>query len=177
MFVDLAIGMVVYTATSYCTGHSFNLLFFIIGLKFAFFPDLDFVPFILLRRRYNLASHHFIHFPLVLPTLGAAFWFFVTGGWYFPAMFFFGTMGHLIHDSFSHGGIRWLWPFSNEHYTFAGWRVAKAVRRKEIIERLTASASHRSAIDEFLMRWEHPTAGSIAFLLTALAFLIIFISS
>ncbi|MBI2637694.1 MAG: metal-dependent hydrolase [Candidatus Sungbacteria bacterium] len=167
MFIDLAVGVLVYTGVSYLFGQGFSWLFFVVGVKFAFFPDIDFFLFLLLRRKYNLVSHHLVHFPLVLSSVGVLSWFGITGGWYFPAMFFFATMGHFIHDGFSEVGIRWLWPFSNQYYTFTGYRIAKAEKRDEIIGKLKETKHQRSIVDEFLMRWENPNRWSIAFLLAA----------
>src|SRR6202012_5798391 len=82
--VDVAFGCFNYVAWSWLAGQRFSALFLILSILSTHLPDVDMIPYLFLRRRYQLVSHWVIgHHPvLFLPFIALAS--FVAAGVWMP---------------------------------------------------------------------------------------------
>lgn len=169
MLVDATIGIAVYLALSWLFDKPFDTAVLLAAIIFAHLPDIDAIPYFLLRKRFKLVSHHLIHYPLILIPLGTIALLALCSALYLPLLYALSVTGHFIHDSASVTGIKWLAPFSPRNaYRLEGWRFVRARDREAFYAELRPTISKRTFIDEILMRLEAITVISIilfAFLL------------
>lgn len=129
--VDLSCGVIEYAAISYLFGEGFDYKILGLAVFFAFLPDLDFIPFVFLRKRLNLMSHQMIHYPLILLPFGFAL-VLLVGSEYIATLYLAGVAVHFINDTTDNlGGIKWLWPFSNAYFAFKEGKIIRAERQRE----------------------------------------------
>jgi membrane-bound metal-dependent hydrolase YbcI (DUF457 family) len=126
MILDLAAGILLSILTSALFSEPLTLLLLAAGIFFAVLPDLD-VLWSRARPGENwwdkgVWSHReFTHYPAlyVVATIVLAL---VSPVYAF--MLGLGGLYHLLHDSYGTGwGIKWLWPFSENRYTFYLYQV------------------------------------------------------
>lgn len=177
VFIDFSLGVVVYVFISFFGGMRFDYQFLLLSVFFAFFPDLDFILFAVLRKRYRLVSHHFIHYPIFLIPTVATFLGFLTGSWYLPTLFVAACMAHFFHDTGDVVGIRWLWPFSPQAFTFKNWRLVRADGREGIYADLRRDLEKRGVLDEIVLRLreEKPTFRTVLLFIGACILLAFYI--
>lgn len=162
MLIDATIGIAVYLAVSWLFDKSFDVAVWLAAIIFAHLPDSDTIPYLLLRKRFKLVSHHLIHYPLVLIPLGAIALLALCGTLYLPLLYALSVTGHFIHDSTSVTGIKWLAPFSPRNaYRLEGWRFVRARDREAFYAELRPTIAKRTFIDEISMRIEKITVISI----------------
>lgn len=151
--VDLSCGVIEYAVISYLFGKSFDYRILGLSIFFAFLPDMDFIPFIFLRKRLNLMSHQMIHYPLILLPFGFAVVLFVAGK-YVVALYLAGGAVHFINDTTDNlGGIKWLWPFSRAYFVFRNGKIIRAERqRKEFYSIIKNGAENRNIFQELFKR-------------------------
>ncbi len=152
--MDLVSGVLVYFLTKLLFQHSFSLPELAISICFAFGPDLDLVPFFLLRRRMKLVSHWIIHFPLPYILFGGLVVWGITREWFFLLNFVFASLAHFIHDTASVPGIRWLWPLSRQAYAVgcSGVVLVSEDERRRFYDKMGDGAQQRSFLDEIKIR-------------------------
>jgi LexA-binding, inner membrane-associated putative hydrolase len=100
----------------------------------AYLPDLDFIPYLLLRKRLHLVGHWVLgHYPpIVLPLVAASAWVATLVMWPGHAVFIvllatICTAGHFVHDSGAkRGGFHLLAPFTPD------WRIRFTLHKPEI---------------------------------------------
>ena len=149
MFIDVPLGVVIYVIVSWFFGEAFNHWILVLTIFFAFFPDLDLIPFLLLRKRLRLVSHHITHLPTVLVSVGSVSLLILTENTYLPALFGLCVTAHFVHDSFtSQTGIKWFWPFSKRAYVLRDYRFVRVQNRELFYESLRTTISERSFVDE-----------------------------
>ena len=169
MFIDLASGMAMYVIVSLFFGMQFDYRILGLSIFFAFFPDLDFIPYVLLRRRIKLVSHHIVHLPLVLIPTGMLGAWLITQSFYLSVLFAAGVLAHHLHDGTGETGVYWLWPLVQKPYTLVGWKFISSVEaRKAVFEESRKEADKRGAWDEITMRMEAVGVKTKAYLLVAL---------
>lgn len=100
---------------------------FLIGIVFAFAPDIDALPELLARGRVSASSEHvkdhrtFLHYPTISIPLGVALTY-LFGYWGF--LWCLAVLFHLANDLYGTGwGIALLWPISTTRMKFLGRRV------------------------------------------------------
>jgi hypothetical protein len=126
--VDVALGALTYSSATLLFGKGFDAAALALALAAGLAPDLDMVPFLLLRRRCRLTSHRRVgHHPLLTLPLAA------TLGWslaarlrpgdraYWAVLAVAAMAAHYLHDSVHSVGLHWLSPFS--------WRYLRLGRR------------------------------------------------
>lgn len=175
MLLDLTLGMMIYLVVSLFFHEPFNFWGLVVAGFFAGFPDIDFLLFAILRRKYNLVSHRLIHLPLPLITLGIATicafdWLF---GSHLPfpigyavALFAIGNLSHFIHDSYGELGIKWLWPFNKTIYQIKEFRIINGdVEAEKHFRSLREGVKERSIWQEVIIRarMEPPGEQTISF--------------
>lgn len=178
MFIDVPLGVVIYVIVSWFFGEAFNHWVLVLTIFFAFFPDLDLIPFLLFRKRLRLVSHHIIHFPTVLVSMGSVSLLILTGNAYLVVLFGLCVAAHFVHDSFtSQAGIRWFWPFSKRAYVLRDYRFVRVQNRERFYEHLRTTIDKRSMIDEVMngIKGELPGIKTWIFFFAAV-FLVIFYS-
>lgn len=180
MFIDLGGGGVIYVLASLAFGEKFNWLNLLFLMVFFAFPgpDLDLIPFFILRKKLKLTTHHFFHFPLIFLPLGfvAGFWW---GGLYGATLSFIGMTFHFVHDTFEpaekKSGIQWLRPFSKNLFFFDKGKIHILPYQewKQHLEELKKGVEKRSKWDEIMVRMEWPGKKTYIFL-AASALLLVF---
>jgi len=152
--VDFLSGLVLYAVTTWLFGRGLNLFSFSIVVFFAVAPDLDTIPFLLLRRRLGLVSHWIIHFPLLYIPIGVTLVWFITRDWFYAINFMVASFAHFLHDSASAPGIQWFWPISKTACAFEGFKFVRVTpeERRRFYDRLREGAIERSMLQEVLIR-------------------------
>lgn len=151
--VDLSCGVIEYAVISYLFGKDFDYKVLGLSIFFAFLPDVDFIPFVFLRKRFNLMSHQMIHYPLILLPFGFAAVLFIAGK-YVAALYLAGVAVHFINDTTDNlGGIKWLWPFNGAYFAFRNGKIIRAERqRKEFYSVMKNGAEGRNIFQELFKR-------------------------
>ncbi len=173
MFIDIAAGTVIYVFVSLMFGESFAWMPFLLTLFFALSPDSDFIPYLLLRKKLKLVSHHIIHFPLLFLPIGALLVYFLAG-FYFVVLFLLAAFAHFVHDSMSETGIQWLWPVDISSYSINKGRIGVAYKRELYYQCLRQTREERSIADEVKMRMEKLDMNTGLFLTFAATVLFLF---
>ena len=152
--MDIMFGLGIYVLLALVFGRTFSLADLMLTVFFAVAPDIDFVPFALLRRRLKLVSHWIIHFPLLYIPIGSVLVWIATGEWFYVTAFVLASIAHFRHDATSIPGIQWLWPISSQAYAVNGLRIVRVDpdERQRFYDRLREGASKRSILDEVRMR-------------------------
>ncbi len=153
--MDILFGCLVYLASSLLFNRSPSAVDAGVVVFFALAPDLDLIPFLLLRRRLKLVSHWFIHFPLIYIPIGAMLvWLASREEWFYVVSFILASLAHFLHDSKAVQGVQWLWPVSQ-----AGWAISEhglvrvePIERKLVYDRLRQGALERNILDEIRLR-------------------------
>jgi hypothetical protein len=118
--VDMTIGILLYLTISILFGEKFSVIFLAVTIFFAHFPDADMIPFLFLRKKFDLVSHQPIgHHPLILVPLTGAVGHWI-GGPYLSALMAISTLYHFVHDSAEEVGLAWLSPFSKKRWSLLG---------------------------------------------------------
>lgn len=151
--IDLSCGIIEYVAISYLFGKNFDYRILGLSIFFAFLPDIDFIPFIFLRKRLNLMSHQMIHYPLILISSGFFIALFLTNK-YIALLFLVGVTVHFINDTIDNlGGIKWLWPFSGTYFAFRNGKVVPAkAQRENFYSTIKKGAGERNIFQELSLR-------------------------
>lgn len=177
MFIDLAFGILCYVGASFFFGRAFDLLPFLAAIFFAFSPDLDMIPYLLLRKRLRLVSHHIMHYPIVFVAAGVLGTVLIDPSGYLSLLFFAAAVAHFIHDTCTNeAGIKWLWPFGHERFALRDRRVVKIPRDtgEKVYREFEPGINSRTAIDEVVMRFEGIGLKTGLLIAVALLLLILF---
>lgn len=99
-------------------GTPLSVGFLLGGIIFSLFVDIDFIFFFKSRRAGKHAhEHRSLHYPLLYIPIGVLI--FYPFGWQWALLFALCSIAHFIHDSIGIGwGIKWLYPFSKNHFAF-----------------------------------------------------------
>jgi len=121
--VDMALGFLNYVAWSWATEQRFNVIFLLLSIFATHLPDWDMIPFLLLRKRYNLHSHWIVgHHPVFVLSAVVLGGFYAAKAWapdaigYTVGMITCGVVVHFIHDMMGVQGFPWFSPFSLVHF-------------------------------------------------------------
>lgn len=184
--VDVALGFFNYTAWSWLMARHFNIWFLFLAIVSTHLPDVDMIPYLLLRRRYGLISHWiFGHHPLVVLPLAGIVSFESTRIWssagagYIVTMVTAGVLLHFAHDGLGNLGFPWLSPFSIKRFRFRRGRFS-VVPKREIEERRQhvlqwRQQGKRSAMDEISSRTPPMTLAQLLFWAAGMLALVIFV--
>lgn len=143
----------VYVVMSFIFWRPFSWAELLLVMFFAWAPDSDGIPFLLLRKRFRLVSHWFIHYPLpYILIVGSLVWWWGRD-WFCLTTFVLASLAHFLHDSHSVPGIRWGGPWGRA-YRLEGFRLVRVdeLDRAIFYQRLREGTSQRSALDEILIR-------------------------
>lgn len=175
MFIDGAIGVIIYVVVSVVFGKDFNLGTLLLTIiVFSISPDYDLIPYFALRRKKGWVSHHLIHYPLIFVPIGAA-GFVLGGSFYLAALFGACAISHFVHDSMGETGIRWWYPFSKESYMLRDGRFV-FTDRQAVLARLEKGKEKRTTKEEIAMRMEEIGRGTKILLLVACLMIVIYAS-
>ena len=119
---DTNIALYSFVMLSFLFGEGANLWFFCIAGIAAYLPDLDLIPFLLLRKRMHIAGHWvFGHYPIIiLPLEVATVGIIALTVCQHHALFLISlvvvcTIGHFVHDAAAKShGFHLLAPFTRE---------------------------------------------------------------
>lgn len=178
--IDMSLGIVIYVLTSWIYGESFDAFILFFSIFFSFLPDMDFIPYLILKKKMRLISHWiFCHHPvLFIPIIAAAGW--CSSVWhgsdkYILFIALSGITAHFIHDSWNEVGLHWFSPFSWKHYSLEGGLHCVS---KETVEqyyrKVLRIADIRAVQDEFEVRLKKLSAGSCVFFGGSVIFLLYF---
>ena len=132
-----------------------------------YLPDLDMVPYLLLRKRFGWRCHWDVggHYPLIVLPLVGILTFLVArttnidNPIFATILVLACTFTHFVHDSTALPGFPWLSPFKkNVHMTlFYGWpRIITDAAFLEDLKRLNERLE-KASIDEALAAHGEPT--------------------
>lgn len=120
MFLDIGVGILVAMLTSDVFKAALTFWLVIFSVLFALLPDADFLYFYPKRHdtKYDHKHRDLIHYPLLyLPIGSLIIW--VIFGQVYGFIFFLSSFFHFLHDSIGIGwGIKWLYPFSENNFSF-----------------------------------------------------------
>lgn len=155
MLYDICTGTLLYIGVSLAFGNTFDGTFFALALFFSLLPDIDFIPYVLLKKRLGLVSHHIIHFPLFFLLAGAVLAWFSP---YLGTLFLLCITNHFIHDTLpgmsgTPLGLRWFYPFSTTSWVLQGRRF-KAISDADRADRLETRRQTWLSADRRNLLWE-----------------------
>ena len=152
--MDLMFGLVAYAVLAWGFGRTYSPADLVVVLCFAIGPDLDWLPFLLFKRRFKLISHWLIHFPLLYIPIGATLTWITGGEWFYVTAFVLTSVMHFLHDAASVPGIQWLWPFSRTAHAVHKFHMVRVgdEDRCHFYEQLREGASSRSFWGEVKLR-------------------------
>lgn len=120
MPLDIGIGIFSAIIVSKLFGIELSPLLLGAGMVLANLPDIDGVyTFMRNGNDFKAVSRHreLIHYPLIYLPVGALLALPFGAEW--SVLFLLASTGHFLHDSIGIGwGIPWLWPFTNNNYSF-----------------------------------------------------------
>lgn len=127
-----------------------------VGIAFALLPDIDGVYAFLRNGHKNhraISKHReLIHYPLIYLPAGALAALPFDAEW--SVLFLIASTGHFLHDSIGIGwGIPWLWPFTNQNYSFL---YKYLPRYHQQYPRKLVYAWDRGQMDELIDRYGDP---------------------
>ncbi len=167
--VDMIVAMLAYALVLSVFPGDWNWWMLIGSVLFAHLPDLDMVPYFILKRffgvQFRLSSHRVIgHYPIIVIPLVVVC---VIGladnnemAWLTLAMI--GIVGHFIHDSTEPQGLHWFSPISWDRITLMrGWPDKVSRYRWIRIHFSKGAAFNKSALDEFAQRVDPLMRGQI----------------
>lgn len=128
-----------------------------VGIGFALMPDMDFIYTLLKNGHKNhraISKHRdAIHYPLIYLPAGALLALLFGPAW--SVLFLLASAGHFLHDSIGIGwGIPWLWPFTNNNYSFI-YKYSPRYNGQNPRNKLVY-AWEREKIDELIDRYGDP---------------------
>jgi len=113
MIVRISLGMLVYVFISLFFGRTFDLLMLGLSAFFILLPLADWIPYLIIRRRYKLVSHYLWYYPLMYVPLGVVALWIISKNEYYVALFVANSLANFIHATFrTPAGLQWLAPFS-----------------------------------------------------------------
>lgn len=184
MLYDLCIGVLIYIGTSVVFGEPFNSGYLAAALSFSLFPDLDFIPYILLRKKFQLVTHRFIHYPIFFGAIGLIL---IWISPYLGILFLLCTLAHFVHDTLSDTsasplGVQWLYPFSEAGIVFRGGkflRVSKEERESllELRRQTWQPAEKRSLWWEITSRMETVKFSGLALAIITVVLILWFVTA
>lgn len=124
---DTLLGLCAYMALTIAFGIEPNILHLLLALFFAYLPDGDMIPYLLLRKPLKLTGHWVIgHHPLIVIPL-ATIATYVLASWLGGPLVFLATLAavcvtqHFLHDTMRPQGFPWLSPFGGPRLTLSGF--------------------------------------------------------
>lgn len=167
--IDMSAGILIYTLLSLVFGVDFDPFVLVFSVFFSFAPDCDMIPYVALRKKWNLVSHHvFFHHPApVVFLVGIAGWLFggwygIDNNWYAVSIAVSGIVAHFAHDAWKPLGMKIFSPFSKKRFSWAEgkphWVIPLFV--KSFYEEMRKkSLEADSAVFEFTSRIETEKLG------------------
>jgi len=165
----MMLGMLIYAAVTFSYGLNFDWRLALWSIAFVHAPDIDMIPYLLLKRRLPYGSHWLIghHFLILLPLYGMigrhVGQHYGKPASYLAVIAMLDAIAHLIHDSTQPQGLHWLSPFIWKRHAL-GWFLPREVSKgtwKPILERKTSVLVSLSS--EFFERSEPVGLWNIAF--------------
>jgi hypothetical protein len=120
MFLDIGIGIFTAIFISYFSETNILVWFILFSVACSVLPDADFIYFYPRRHdtKYDHKHRDLIHYPLLYLPIGSIIAYIIFGKIWAIA-FLTSSFFHFLHDSIGIGwGIKWLFPFSNNSYSF-----------------------------------------------------------
>lgn len=183
MIKDFSFGTILYIVVSILFGRHFDIHLYVLALCFSLLSDINFIPYILFKKRFSLVTHHLVHYPLFFLVLGVIV-FMLTKDAYITTLFLAILTSHFILDTFATTeyptGISWLSPFSKKSWYILGNKIyplTEEQRFEQLEKRRVLWAKRqerRTLIREILMRMDPPTPPSVALAIIAVVSLSIF---
>jgi hypothetical protein len=160
-FMDFGFGVLIVAVLGFVFGNDLTVWHLVLGGVFAFLPDFDIIPTLVLGKMPKGYHHEtLMHRPLlVLPTVVVLGLF--AGGSFWSLAAFLCVFYHYVHDSpeCGGGGIAWLWPFSKKFWSLSG----KAIKLEEYSE------EHGAWLERYWLRPSWRSGSEITFGSIALA--------
>jgi len=187
--VDMSLGILIYLGMSLIFGMKFSPAILGFSILCSHLPDVDMVPYLLLRKRFHLVSHQiFFHQPTWFVPVGTlcvvGFTFslcdlFLVVDENFYRCYLLAIAGsaifaHFLHDSSNLPGLHWLAPFTWERYAFLSpfgrwWHKVPSEVVTNFYDRLQEKSKMADSIGhEFVSRSDVLTGKAIILYLVSL---------
>ena len=176
MLQDFSLGTIIYVLVSIIFGRDFSAYYYLLALVLAALPDIDFIPYIIFRKRLSLVTHRSVHYPLVF--FGVSLIVF-TRNPYLGILSLALFANHFVADSFSATeyptGIRWFFPFSKKSwYILQGkiYKLTEAQQNEQLDKRKNfwnTKGEKRTALWEIMVRLGALTLNGVIFAGIAIA--------
>jgi len=110
----ISISLICYVIISILCGKNFSFKFLFFSFFASIAPDLDFIPYCILRKKLGLTTHQYFHFLAVW--IFAVIMIYLFLGKYYALLFLFTVLGHLLYDATDKQGLWFFLPFSKKHF-------------------------------------------------------------
>lgn len=113
MLIRISLGIVLYVSISLFFKEIFDLKILGLSIFFVLLPLADWVPYLMIRKRYKLVSHYLWYYPLIYVPIGTLLIWIISKNGYFATLFTTNSLANFIHATFRTTiGVQWPWPFS-----------------------------------------------------------------
>ncbi|MFZ2188816.1 MAG: hypothetical protein WAV73_04605 [Candidatus Moraniibacteriota bacterium] len=121
MFIRISLGMLSFVVVSVFFGQPFNIWSLVLSILFILLPLVDWLPYLMIRKKYKLVSHYLWYYPLVYVPVGAVIVWIILKGEYYVILFIMNSLANFIHATFRTPlGLEWFWPFSKNSFSLYG---------------------------------------------------------
>ena len=121
MVIRISLGMLSFVVVSIFFGQTFNVWSLALSLFFVLLPLADWLPYLMIRKKYKLVSHYLWYYPLAYIPVGSVIVWIILKGEYYVALFIINSLANFIHATFRTPlGLEWLWPFSKNSFSLYG---------------------------------------------------------
>lgn len=122
LMIDFSSGLLSTHLLGFIYKISLEWWIYLIGVGFAFSPDIDTLITKLLGKKIDSTHRNRVHHPLIFMIIGIVWLLFVRDRiTFWPILFLVASMLHFIHDSIGDAnwpGIKWGSPLIDHHYSF-----------------------------------------------------------
>jgi len=121
MLIRISLGMLSFVFVSVLFGQRFNIQSLGLSIFFVLLPLADWLPYLMIRKKYRLVSHYLWYYPLAYIPVGSIIVWIILKGEYYVALFIINSLANFIHATVQTPlGLEWLWPFSKNSFSLYG---------------------------------------------------------
>lgn len=148
-----SISLICYVIISLLLGKNFSFKFLFISIFAGVAPDLDFISYFILRKRYGFTTHQHLHF-LFIWIIGFLV-VYLLSGIYAAFLFLFPIAVHLMYDATDIQGLWFFIPITKRHFRLKNFTLVDSEKDfQRIHSNLRKGMYKRSMMDEINIRFE-----------------------
>lgn len=148
--LDTTMGILVYVTVSTALGKEWNVFVFIFALGCARLPDIDMIPYLLVKKirgkKMRIYSHWvYGHYPVIfIPLYSWLVWkgasYFHLDPLYLTSICTYAVFLHFVHDALNERPFRWFFPWNKFFSLSNGFHVAD---KKDYMRNLVIAKNKR----------------------------------